>query len=49
MGGSWERMIRGVRNVLTALLDAHGSQLDDVLLRTLLTEAEAIVNSRPIT
>ena len=29
MGGVWERMIRSVRNVLSALLNAHGDRLDD--------------------
>ena len=48
MGGSWERMIRSIRSVLTCLLSDHADQLDDELLRTFLTEAEAIVNSRPI-
>jgi hypothetical protein len=49
MGGVWERMIRSTRNALSALLTTHGGQLDDELLRTLLIEAEAIVNSRPLT
>ena len=48
MGGVWERMIRSVRNVLSALLNAHGDRLDDEQLRTLMVEAEAVVNSRPI-
>ena len=49
MGGVWERMIRSTRNALSAILTTHGGQLDDELLRTLLIEAEAIVNSRPLT
>ena len=49
MGGVWERQIRKVRSVLTVLLQSHGSQLDDESLRTLMIEAEAIVNSRPLT
>ena len=51
MGGSWERMIKSVRAALDDVLETHGRQtcLDDELLRTFLTEAEAIVNSRPIT
>ena len=49
MGGVWERQIRSVRNVLAALLQSNGSQLNDESLRTLLCEAEAIVNSRPLT
>ena len=42
-------MIRSARNALSGLLIAHGDQLDDESLRTLLVEAEAIVNSRPLT
>ena len=49
IGGVCERMIRSVRNVLSALLNAHGDRLDDEQLRTLMVEAEAAVNSRPIT
>ena len=49
MGGVWERMIRSVRNVLDALLRSNASQLDDESLRTLMCEAEAVVNSRPLT
>ena len=48
MGGVWERQIRSVRNVLDVLLDNHGSQLNGESLRTLLIEAEAILNSRPL-
>lgn len=49
MGGSWERMIRSIRNVLSVLLSTHGSRIDDEQLHTFMVEAEAIVNSRPIT
>ena len=49
MGVVWERQIRTVRSALSALLDHHGTQLDDELLQTLMVEAEAIVNSRPLT
>ena len=49
MGGSWERLIRSVRNILVSLLDSHGDKLDDESLRTLFAEAEVVVNSRPIT
>ena len=48
MGGTWERMIRSVRNALEPLLLQAGSQLDDETLRTLLTEVECIINSRPL-
>ena len=49
MGGVWERQIRSVRSILSSLMKTHGHVLDDESLRTLLTEAEAIVNSRPLT
>ena len=49
MGGAWERQIRSVRNVLSSLLQDNGKQLDDESLRTLMCEAEAVVNSRPLT
>ncbi|XP_037794177.1 uncharacterized protein LOC119589653 [Penaeus monodon] len=48
MGRVWERQIRTVRNILTALLYHHGRQLDDESLRTFMVEAETIVNSRPL-
>lgn len=49
MVGVWERQIRTVRSVLQSLLLHHGCQLDDESLRTFMVEAEAIVNSRPLT
>ena len=49
MGGVWERQIRSVRNVLTATLREHPTSLNDESFRTLLSEAECIVNSRPLT
>ena len=49
MGGVWERMIRSARAVLDGLLRQCDARLDDELLRTLLCEVEAIVNSRPLT
>ena len=49
MGGVWERQIRTIRGVLTSLLHEHSARLDDEALRTLLCEAECIVNSRPLT
>ncbi|XP_038069094.1 uncharacterized protein LOC119738319 [Patiria miniata] len=47
-GGVWERQIRSVRRVLNALVDQHGTQLDDESLRTLMCECAAIVNGRPL-
>jgi len=49
MGCTWERQIRTVRSVLSALLHDHGRQLDDESRQTLMIEAESIVNSRPLT
>lgn len=48
MGGAWECQIRTVQNVLEATLMRHGSQLDEESLYTFMTEAEAIVNCRPL-
>ena len=50
MGGVWERMIRSARAVLSGLVEeCREARLDDELLRTLLCEVEAVVNSRPLT
>lgn len=46
-GGVWERLIRSVRWVLSALL--HQQSLTDEGLQTLFCEVEAILNNRPIT
>ena len=48
MGGVWERQIRTVRSALASLLASNSQQLDDELLQTFFAEAEAIVNSRPL-
>ena len=48
-GGSWERLIRSVRQVLCALLRQQPLKLNDEALGTLFCEAEAILNARPIT
>ena len=49
MGGCWERMIRTTRNALAAILLKHPGLLDDEGLETFMIEAEAVVNSRPLT
>ena len=49
MGGVWERQIRSVREILQSLLKSNAHILNDESLHTLLLEAEAIVNSRPLT
>lgn len=46
-GGIWERQIRTVRRVLSAIL--RQQVLDEESLQTLLCEVEAIVNDRPLT
>ena len=48
MGGVWERLIRVTRKVMTGLLPDN-IRLTDESLRTLLCEAEAVINTRPIT
>ncbi|XP_064120244.1 uncharacterized protein LOC135224850 [Macrobrachium nipponense] len=48
MGGCWERQIRTIRKVLSALVKEFGERLNDESLRTLLCEVESIVNSRPL-
>ena len=47
MGGCWERMVRSVKEVLFGLMKDH--VVTDPQLLTVLTEAESIVNSRPLT
>lgn len=49
MGGIWERQIRTIRSVLDALMLQNGTQLNDEAFQTFLTEAEYIINSRPLT
>ena len=49
MGGVWERQVRTVKNVLVSIIKASPRRLEEETLRTLLTEAEAIVNSRALT
>lgn len=40
MGGIWERQIRSVRSVLSALLESNGKQMNEAL-RTFMCKAEA--------
>ncbi|XP_058838120.1 uncharacterized protein LOC131693879 [Topomyia yanbarensis] len=47
MGGSWERLIRTVKKNLMATLPSR--KPSDEILRSLLTEIESTVNSRPLT
>jgi hypothetical protein len=47
MGGAWERLVRTVKTALGSCLT--NQPLKEDVLATLLLEAEAIVNSRPLT
>eukprot|EP00794_Sanderia_malayensis_P012475 gene12475-biopygen9944 len=47
MGGVWERLIRTIRRVLSALV--RNQTLDDEGLHTFMCEAEAVINARPLT
>ena len=49
MGGVWECQIWTARGILEGLLKTHGQSLNDEALRTLMTEVESIINSRPLT
>lgn len=48
MGGVWERQIRTIRSILTAMLNKCANRLDTTTLRTFLYETMAIINSRPL-
>ncbi len=47
MGGPWERLIKTTRKVLFFLM--KGQFLDDERLKTVISGAESILNSRPLT
>ena len=49
MGGVWERQIKSIRAILTALMKEHPVVLNVESLCTLMTETEAIINSQPLT
>lgn len=48
MGGVWERQIRTIRSVLSAILDQSARRLDVISLRTFLYEVMVTINSRPL-
>ena len=48
MGGVRKRQVRKARAILSTLLITHGKSLDDEYLQTLMAEAEAMMNSRPL-
>ena len=47
MSGVWERLVRSAKTVLKAILGAH--VVIDVVLQTLLTEVERVLNGRALT
>ena len=47
MGGTWERLIRTVKNVMFSMI--KNTVLTDFQLMTIFTEIEVIVNNRPLT
>ena len=47
-GGVWERMIRSIRKTILGILNPSVSLTDEILM-TVMTEAENLINSRPIT
>lgn len=47
MGGCWERLVRSIKTALSVTLKERAPR--EEVLSTLLLEAEAIVNSRPLT
>ncbi|XP_055631698.1 uncharacterized protein LOC129771737 [Toxorhynchites rutilus septentrionalis] len=47
MGGSWERLVRSIKVAITSI--PQNNKLDDFALWTLVVDAEAIVNCRPLT
>ncbi|XP_055527800.1 uncharacterized protein LOC129720362 [Wyeomyia smithii] len=48
MGGAWERMVRSVKAAVEMACN-NNRKLNDESLETFMVEAEAIVNSRPLT
>lgn len=48
MGGVWERLVRSIKTAIGTALE-HPRKPDDETLETIVNEAEALVNSRPLT
>ncbi|XP_055527219.1 uncharacterized protein LOC129719835 [Wyeomyia smithii] len=48
MGGAWERMVRSVKTAIGTILEAQ-RRPDDEILETVIIEAEAMINTRPLT
>ena len=49
IGGVWEPQIKSARDILSSLLKLHWTSLNGEALTTLMTEVEAVLNSRPLT
>ncbi|XP_070067109.1 uncharacterized protein [Drosophila virilis] len=47
MGGSWERMVRSTKSILSEILPPFG--LREEVLRAALADVESVLNSRPLT
>ena len=47
--GIWKRQIRSARGIQASYFQTHGHGLDEESLQTLMAEAEAVINSRPLT
>ena len=48
-GGLWERMVKSVKRAMRAVLMPQQVVLTDEVLRTVLVETDALLNSRPLT
>ena len=48
MSGAWEHQIQTARNILDRFLQTHSLSLNDESLRTLMSEVELIVSSKPL-
>ncbi|XP_055644930.1 uncharacterized protein LOC129780567 [Toxorhynchites rutilus septentrionalis] len=48
MGGAWERMVRSVKTAIGAILETQ-RRPDDEVFMTVMIEAEAMINTRPLT
>ena len=48
MCGAWEHQIQTARNILDSFLQTHSLSLSDESFRTLMTEVELIVSSKPL-
>ncbi|XP_055542707.1 uncharacterized protein LOC129728299 [Wyeomyia smithii] len=48
MGGVWERLVRSVKQAIGTIIDAPRKPNDETLM-TILSDAESMINSRPLT